>query len=404
MILKLIIRNLLYKPLSTFLSWILLLFGVAIISLLLTVQQQMEQQFSGSLNNIDMVVGAKGSPLQLVLSAVYHADAPTGNIKEEDVEKVIHNPMIETVIPLAYGDSYKGFSITGTDSNYIFNYNGVLKKGRLFQHPMEAVIGCNVAASTSFDVDSTFYGTHGRDGNGHQHKEHAYVVKGVLLPTGTTLDNLVITNVATVRMIHENHHHADEAGEYGGEKDEEEHTPELTALLVKFRSPMGLMLLPRIINENTNMQAASPVIEMNRLFNLMGIGVAVLQYIAIAIMVMAALSVFVALFNRLNERKYELALMRTFGYSRWQLFAMMQAEGVALALAGFIAGMLLSRLGLYILNSYASQEYHITLDLFRFSMYEWWLLWAVIAIGMLASLLPAITILRIDISKTLTNE
>lgn len=428
MIPKLIIRNLLFTPLSTLLSLILLLFGVGIISVLLMVHEQLEQRFTGSLANIDMVVGAKGSPLQLVLSAVYHADAPTGNIRMTEVKKLLHNPMIEKGIPLAYGDTYQGFSITGSDSSYINLYNGKLRKGRLFHQKMEAVLGSNVALTSKLDIDSTFAGTHGREG--HVHNEHLYIVTGILQPTGTVLDDLVITDIATVRAIHE---HGHEQSAVHGDADDKEHdhehagiqeqifvktekhvhdhnshekdnTDEITALLLKFRTPMGMMVFPRLVNETTQLQAVSPTLEINRLMNLVGIGVVVLQYVAAAIIAMAALSVFVALLNRLKDRKYEMAVMSSFGYSRWQLFLMVLSEGLLLALIGFLGGILLSRMGLFLLNRYTFDEYHISWQLWHFSLGEVWLLLGVLLVGVIAALLPAIAVFKIDISKTLSNE
>lgn len=405
MIPKLIIRNLLYSPLSTLLSLVLLLFGTGIISVLLTVQGQLEQRFAGSANKIDMVVGAKGSPLQLVLSAVYQADAPTGNIQQKEVEILLHHPLVEKAIPLAYGDTYRGFSITGADSNYISLYNGRLQKGRLYGETMEVVLGSNVAADAGLDIDSVFAGTHGQ--SGHVHERQLYRVTGVLQPTETVLDNLVITSIATVRAIHD-HGHKDEheapEKEEGHEQAAEGCDNEITALLLKFRSPMGIMVLPRMINESTNMQAVIPSLEINRLMSLMGVGVLLLQYIAAAIIVMAALSVFVTLLNRLKDRKYEMAIMRSLGYSRWQLFTMVLSEGLLLALTGYIAGIVLSRLGLLCLNSYTNGQFHLHRRLFRFSCGEGWLLLAVLMVGVVASLLPAVAVFKLDISKTLSDE
>lgn len=400
MTLRLIIRNLLYKPLSTILSWILLLVGVAIISLLLIVQQQLEQKFDKDLQDVDMVIGAKGSPLQLVLSAIYHVDAPTGNVSESEVNRITASPLIEQTIPLAYGDNYKGYTILGTDTSYISKEKATLLKGRLFNKSMEAVVGSNVASAGHLGLDSTFLGIHGQGIHGHQHKGHYYKVVGILQPTGAVIDNLVITNIATIREIHEHH----DADDHDDDDDEKKDGAQITAALIKFRSPMGLMVLPRIINETTNMQAAAPVLEINRLVGLMGIGVTTLQYIAVAIIVMAGLSVFISLFNRLNERRYEMALLRSMGYSRSRLFMIIIAEGLLLALVGFISGILLSRLGVLLLGGYASGEYHINFRIIRLLPGEWILAGITIGIGVLAALFPALSVYRLNISKTLADE
>ncbi|MGD1842068.1 MAG: hypothetical protein ACFB0B_14410 [Thermonemataceae bacterium] len=122
MLIKIAWKNMTYKPLNTILCIGLLMFGVSIISLLLLIQHQLEQKFKRDLQNIDLVMGAKGSPLQLVLSAVYHLDAPTGNIKLAEAQKMMNSPMVQAAIPLAYGDSYRGYRILGTTTGYLEKY------------------------------------------------------------------------------------------------------------------------------------------------------------------------------------------------------------------------------------------------------------------------------------------
>ena len=111
-------KNIIYNHFNTILSILLMTFGVGIISLLLLLNNQIDKQLQNNLRGIDMVIGAKGSPLQLILSSVYHIDNPTGNISFKEVEKLTKNPMIDFTIPLSYGDSYNGFRIVGTTSQY----------------------------------------------------------------------------------------------------------------------------------------------------------------------------------------------------------------------------------------------------------------------------------------------
>jgi putative ABC transport system permease protein len=408
MILKIIFRNLFFKLSGTLLSIVLLTFGVGIISLLLNVYHQTEDKFDNDLRGVDLVVGAKGSPLQLVLSAVYHVDAPTGNILRKDAERIVHDPLVERAIPLAYGDSYRTFPIVGTDSDYLGMYGAVFRDGHVFTHPLEAVIGSQVAASAGLRQGDMFMGTHGLGAKGHVHKEFQYKVVGILKPSNTVLDNMVVTDVATVWKIH--HHHSpeekgDEAGkeaEHGADTTRPE--DELTAILLKFRSPMGLLTIPRIVNETTNMQAASPVLEISRLFNLLGIGVSTMEWIAFAIMLLSGLSVFISLYSRLEERKYELALARSMGSSRLLLFGMILSEGLFLSLAGFFTGILLGRAALLVLGKYAGGNFHMNFYGSGFSAEEGLLLLATLGIGLLASVIPAVKAFRLNISKTLAND
>ncbi|MEL6802451.1 MAG: ABC transporter permease, partial [Bacteroidota bacterium] len=132
MIGKIAWKNIIHKPLNSALCVSLLLFAVAIISLLLLIQKQLEDKFERDLKNIDLVIGAKGSPLQLVLSSVYHLDAPTGNIKMAEARQIMENPMVKEAIPLAYGDSYRGYRILGTTEAYLDKYDAQLADGRVF--------------------------------------------------------------------------------------------------------------------------------------------------------------------------------------------------------------------------------------------------------------------------------
>ncbi|MEO0778282.1 MAG: FtsX-like permease family protein [Bacteroidota bacterium] len=201
-------KNMVYRPLNTALCVSLLLFGVGIISTLLVVQHQIEQKFERDLEGIDLVIGAKGSPLQLVLSAVYHLDAPTGNIKLSEARKIMDNPLVAQAIPLAYGDSYRGYRIVGSTPDYLIKYRAQFAEGRPFKRAMEAVIGANVAEKTGLRKGATFLGTHGEVAQGHVHDDHPYTVVGVLEKTNTVLDRLVLTNIESVWQVHDDAHGA----------------------------------------------------------------------------------------------------------------------------------------------------------------------------------------------------
>ncbi|MBL7827504.1 MAG: ABC transporter permease [Saprospiraceae bacterium] len=409
MLLKIIFKNLIHKPLATTLSVSLLALSTGIISLLLVMQHQLEQKFERDLRNIDLVVGAKGSPLQLVLSAVYHVDAPTGNIPLAEVEKLKQMRSIAQVIPLAYGDSYQRFRILGTDTAYIGKYDGRLNNGRLFEKKMEVVLGAAVASNTGLQVGQRFYGTHGEAEEGEQHHEAEYVVVGVLEPSNTVLDNLLLTPISSVWGVHEHVETAPETDhDHGGHDHDHDHEAvdtmphEVTAALIKARSTMAVMTLPRMLNETTNLQATIPALEINRLMKLLGIGVATLQALAVGIMLISGFSVFIALYNRLRERKYELALMRSLGCGRFRLFGMLLMEGLLLALAGFLRGLGLSRSAIWLLNNSAAQDFHFILRYDLISN-EAWLLAVTLLVGMLAAFFPAVKAFRMNLSTALAD-
>ncbi|MFC5409991.1 ABC transporter permease [Larkinella bovis] len=418
-LLKISWANLKDKPLSSFLSGLLMTLGITIISLLLLLNKQLDEQFSRNVKGIDMVLGAKGSPLQLILSSIYQIDAPTGNIPLEEAERLTRNPMIQTAIPLSMGDSYQTFRIVGTNQKYVDHFGATVGQGALFQKELEVTIGARVADVTGLKIGDSFAGSHGLDGEGEEHGDTQYKVVGIFDPSNTVVDQLILTPLSSVWAIHNHHEEHDEEHKSEGvealadEHDHEEHdhehdheveeTREITSMLIKFRNPLGMMIA-RGINNNSKLQAALPSIEINRLFSLLGIGVDTLRGLAVAIMLIAGISVFVSLYNSLKERKYEMALMLSMGARRTQLFGMLLLEGLVLSLIGFVLGLLLSRVGLLLFSMRAEQNFHYSLNNISILPEEWLVLGVAVLIGIVAAALPALGVYRMNISRTLAEE
>jgi putative ABC transport system permease protein len=292
---------------------------------------------------------------------------------------------------------------------YLNHFKAKFKEGKAWGKSMEVVLGSTAAERLGMGLGGHFHGTHGFEEEGHSHDEVHYSVVGILEPTGTVADRLILTSTESVWDIH--HHEEDDEHEHveGETHDHHEHEEaeeigEITALLVKFKSPMGLMQIPRFINEKTSMQAALPAIEINRLYELMGIGFGTLQAIGILIMIIAALSVFISLLNSLKERKYELALMRSLGASPSKLFGLVIQEGLLLCLTGYIFGIILGRVAIMTLSSFGEEQFHFSVSQTGVSLVEIWLLPFTLGVGLVAAIIPAIRAYRSDISTILRNE
>lgn len=191
------------KKLSAALNVLLLALGVGTIIALLLILSQAEDRMERDAAGVDLVIGAKGSPMQLILSTVFHVDIPTGNVSMSEAGLIIAEPAVKRAIPLALGDSYKSFRIVGTNPDYIDLYRGKFVAGRLWDKPLEAVIGHDVARATGLTLNAKFAGAHGlNDSSGQAHDQHPYTVVGVLAPTGSVLDRLVLTSVASVWEVH----------------------------------------------------------------------------------------------------------------------------------------------------------------------------------------------------------
>ncbi|WBM74930.1 ABC transporter permease [Saprospira grandis] len=224
-------KSLLSRPLNTGLSLVLVALGVGLSSLLLLLNQQMEERLYKNIEGINMVVGAKGSPLQMILSSVYHIDVPTGNIPLAKVRWMKKNPFIEAAIPLALGDSYEGFRIVGTDEQLGQHYKAQLAEGKLFSQDLEVTLGAKVAKKLGLKIGDTFFGAHGLESESiHVHENAAYTVVGIFKANQTVLDQLILTNVASVWRVHESHDHEHEEGEEhsheGHDHGEAEHNHE----------------------------------------------------------------------------------------------------------------------------------------------------------------------------------
>lgn len=431
-VIKLAYKNVTHQWTDSLLSAVLLAFGIGVISLLLLVEKQATDQFDKNIKDIDMVLGAKGSPLQLILANVYHVDAPTGNIKMKDAKIVTQSPVVEMAIPLAYGDNFQNWRIVGTDSNYAKHYQMSFAQGTNFSTEYDAVIGAEVAIKTGLKLGDQFTSTHGLDqetaDNEHLHN-HQYTVVGVFNANGSVIDKLILTPLSTIWHAHEDHDESSDAqmdsssqvadisdpspGNMAGpmmmlrpahaQVATPDDNKEVTAFLIKKRSPMAQMILPNLIKK-TNMQIALPAIEINRLSQGFGMGIDVLKAVAAAIMLLSFVSVFISLFNALKKRKYEIALMRSLGASRVKMFWLIQAEGLMVVSTGSLVGLALSRLGLYLLSNQLESNFHYSFENAGLLFNEIIVLAVTLSIGILAAFLPAHKALKMDISKTLSNE
>lgn len=450
MIGKIAWKNIWFKPLNTLLSIILLTASVAIITLLILLQEQFEKKFNSNIDGIDLVLGAKGSPLQLILSSVYQVDDPTGNISYTEAKKWMNHPFTETAIPLAFGDNYRGFRIVGTNQAYLTKYDAAINEGKTFTKNFDVVVGSKVAEKMQLKVGDNFFGSHGDSEEGEVHKEHAYTIVGIASETGKVIDNLILCNIQSVWAMHDHDHNHEEGDAHNHEEDDHDHAieeehhnhdnhdhkedvtetnnhdtdsyskdphehhkekgviseegKEITAVLLKMKNKPALLSWQYIIPQNTKMQAASPGLEINRLFGLFGIGLQALRYLAYGIMFISGISIFIALFNTLKERKYEFALLRVNGASRTQLLLLVLIESLLLCITGFLFGTIVGRIALVLISGSSEDEFKMSFNPLDFVWEkEGYLFLITLAVGIIAALIPAIKAYSLNISKTLAN-
>ncbi|CAM3771139.1 ABC transporter permease [Sphingobacterium prati] len=459
---QLVWKNLSRQVGSVFLSILLTAFGVSILAVLSITGDTFEKQLDNNSKNIDLVVGAKGSPLQLILSSVYHIDNPTGNIPLDELDPLRQNPLVQLAVPLSLGDNFKGHRIVGTDSSFLTIYNTKINEGRIWQKDFEVVIGTQVAQKHQLKIGDKINSSHGLSKDGHSHDEHPFTIVGILKQNNNVTDNLILTNLESVWDVHgiahdhadhktaaqkeqrereedrqetvkaHLHHHGEDLPENSTaqaaneEKEHQDHADheheeeevfvksigadmvkqnglEITAILIKYQSPAAIGILPKMIDQQTDMQAASPAMESTRLFSLLGVGIDSLAILAYIIMLIAGLSVFINLYNALKQRKYDLAIMRTLGASKGKLFNIVLLEGLTITIVGGLVGLLFAHLALYYISNQTSQSADF-IEAFRLHPKELVFLLVACLIGVLAALIPAVKAYRTSIAGTLSNK
>ena len=392
------------RPLATLLNILLLGLGVGTIIALALTLSQLEEGMDRDAAGIDLVIGAKGSPLQLVLSTVFQIDIPTGNILMSDAASVIASPMVKQAIPLALGDSYKTFRIVGTSPAYVQLYSASLQTGRMWSMPQEVVIGAEVARVTGLVAGNIFAGSHGLTEGGGGHADHPYTVVGILKPTGAVIDRVMLTAVESVWKVHE---HTDVAAvsavtgnlakdhvknhdkshpHTGGDKGE---VKEITAYLIQYVTPLAAASFPRRVNAGSALQAAAPALEIARLFSLLGVALTALKVFALVMMLCAAMGIFIGLTNALDERRADLALLRLLGASPATVFLTVLVQGIALGVTGVILGALIGHAGTEWVGTTLEKTHRIALTGFTLVREEFWIAAGALGLALLAGIFPA---------------
>lgn len=390
------------RPLTTSLNLLLLTLSLAAMAFVLIAQDQLDRAFERDLRGIDAVVGAKGSPMQLILSGVFQMDAPTGNISLADFDVLRKNLDVAQAIPLSMGDNLQGFRIIGTTTDYPTHYGATLAQGQWWTRSMEAVLGAQAARVTGLKIGQSFVGAHGLGNGGAVHGNSHYAVTGVLAACGCVLDRLVLTATESVWEVHDDMHATDDM-------DDEDRAAiaadrEVTAALIRYKSPLATLSFPRYINSATDMQAASPALEVARLMSLFSVGAQVLQGLGVVLLGMAGLSVFIALWNAVRERRVDLAMLRMLGASPLKVGALLLCESLWLASVACVLGLLAAHGLMALLGAMAMAEQSLTVDAWRWTPYEAGVPLMAFGVAVVAALVPAISAYRVDVTHLLTTR
>jgi putative ABC transport system permease protein len=360
-----------------------------------SVKEQAQDAFTRIDGGFDAVLGARSSKLQLVLNAVFHLEASPANIAWADFETIRKNPNVELAVPIAMGDNYHGYRIVGTlpelftQSEYAPGRRYAVRRGRFFDPTRrEAVVGSFAARKLGLKVGDKFQPYHGLDfDDSHQHEEE-YVVVGVLEPSGTPTDRVLWIPLEGVQNMTG---HAVEAA------------TDVSAVLVKLRSPLAGRTLEMAYNrEDAKLTFAWPIgATMAELFNKMDWFERILAGVAALVAVVAAASILASIYNSMNERRRQIAILRALGARRGFIACAVVLEAAAIAALGVLASFLVYGATLFGAGGLMQRETGVVLDALAFNASHVWAPVGMIALSALAGLVPALKAYRTDVAGNL---
>lgn len=395
------------KPLGWAFHVLSLALGVAVVVALFAIDRGLETRFDRDLAGIDLVVSGKGSPLQIILSSVFQIDQPTGNIPIATLARLKRNMLVKDAVPVSLGDNLAGFRIVGTSPDYAGLYGATLDHGTWWTQPLEAVLGADVAQASGLKVGDRFVGEHGLARGGERHVATPYRVVGILKPTGAVIDRVVLTDTASVWKVHE-HENAEHAAAVASESAAPEAPDaypavgrEVTAILIRYRSVMGALMIPRLLKHDADAQTAVPALELNRLNTLLGTGTDVLRGFGIGLLALSALGFFVALVGAVRERQRELALLRALGGSPGLLLRLVLVEALLLGLVGGLVGLALGRAAAAVAAHAVAGNGGPALALPPLGVVDAAVVLAAVLLALLAAIVPAITAYRLRPAQVL---
>ncbi|MCH7686398.1 MAG: ABC transporter permease [Planctomycetes bacterium] len=425
------------RALASSLTSLSVALGVMLMVAVLVIHGIVERIFSQQSIAYDLIVGPKGSDLQLVLSSVYRISPPIENLPYKYYLDLKADPQIEVAVPIALGDTTKAeegsFPIVGTTNEYFENDYAPNKefrlKGKSFKTSLDAIIGSHVARKNGWDLGAQFQLVHsGQEDHVHDEK---FTVVGILAATGTPNDKTVFVTlegfygiadhgkpfdeaIARLEDFYGKKYSAEEIAELkSNRKKREEATREVTSVFIRMKRPDGAGKYDPVMSAfffNQNLKkgfkamAVNPIVPMKRLMdNVVGNIRKVLLLLTGLIIIVSGLSIFVSIYNSMADRKKEIAIMRALGAGRQTVFSLILLESMLLCFGGGLLGMLMGHGLVFVAAPIVEAESGLLIDPWTFETLELALIPTLIVLASLVGFIPGMTAYRTDVAKTLSS-
>ncbi|WP_457788055.1 ABC transporter permease [Pseudomonas sp. PL-6] len=387
---------------------LLTVFAIALsVCLLLAVERvrtEARASFANTISGTDLIVGARSGSVNLLLYSVFRIGNATNNIRWDSFERFAEHRQVKWAIPISLGDSHRGYRVMGTSAAYFEHYRYArsqelqLAQGRAFaEDPFEVVLGAEVAQALGYDLGEQIVLAHGVARISLvKHDDKPFTVVGILARTGTPVDRTLHISLAGMEALHvdwQNGMPARGAAQVSAEQARamDLQPKQITAMLLGLNSKIATFSLQREINEfrGEPLLAILPGVALQELWSLMGTAEQALFVVSLFVVLTGLIGMLTAILTSLNERRREMAILRSVGARPWHIASLLVLEAFALALAGVLLGLLLLYLGIAASQGHVQANYGLYLALNAPSGYEWTLLGAILAAALLMGSVPA---------------
>ncbi|HBO8128230.1 TPA: ABC transporter permease [Pseudomonas aeruginosa] len=387
---------------------LLTIFAIALSACLLLaverVRTEAKASFASTISGTDLIIGARSGSVNLLLYSVFRIGNATNNIRWDSYRHFAENPRVKWAIPISLGDSHRGYRVMGTDAGYFEHYRYgrgqelQLAEGRAFgQDLFDVVLGAEVAAALHYRLGEKIVLAHGVSTVSLvKHDDKPFTVVGILQRTGTPVDRTLYISLAGMEALHVDWRNGVPAMGAGRVSAEQARHMDLqpqaiTAFLVGLKSKVATFALQREVNDYPGepLMAILPGVALQELWGLMGTAEKALFVVSLFVVLTGLIGMLTAILTSLNERRREMAILRSVGARPWHIFGLLLAEAFSLALAGVALGLCLLYLGIAASQGYVQANYGIYLPLAWPSDYEWSLLGAILAAAVLIGCVPA---------------
>jgi putative ABC transport system permease protein len=412
---RLAIQSLQNRALTAFLTVLAIAFSVMLLLGVEKVRNGARQSFADTISGTDLIVGARSGNIQLLLYSVFRIGNATNNVSWKSYEEIAKRPEVAWIVPISLGDSHRGFRVLGTTPEYFDRYKYrhgqglTFAEGGPFSDLFDAVIGADVARDLGYKVGDKIVIAHGLGSVSFiEHEDKPFRVAGILAKTGTPVDRTVHVSLGGIEAIHVDWQTGmPQPGETisADQVRQMDLTPKsITAALVGLKSKLATFQLQRAINEYRQepLSAIMPGAALQELWALVGTAETALSVVSAMVVATALLGMVTMILTTLNERRREMAILRSVGARPTTILGLLATEAGLLTLAGVALGVVLLYAALALLRPWVDANYGLDIGLAMPSAREWMTLGLIVVAGFLAGLLPAMRAYRMSVADGMT--